>query len=69
MNVTLLASRRFLVRSFQTNTQSDAAIKEKVFSALALAIKEIQQERAAILNALVGMRMRWVLVIGFGCWP
>lgn len=32
----------------------------KVFSALTLAVKVIQQERAAILNALVRMRMRWV---------
>lgn len=60
MNFTFIISRRSLSLSFQANTQSDAAIKEKVFSALALAVKEIQQEKAIILNALVRMRMRYV---------
>ena len=44
---------------FQADKQSDEAIKEKVFSALVMAVKTIQQERATILNALVRMRMRY----------
>lgn len=45
--------------AWQANKQSDEAVKEKAFSALALAVNTIQQDRATILNALVRMRMRW----------
>lgn len=55
-------------RSRQANKQSDEAVKEKAFSALVVAVKTIQSERATILNALVRMRMRYVGGLTFACW-
>ncbi|CAM9114367.1 unnamed protein product [Scytosiphon promiscuus] len=49
-----------LSRNLQAS-KGDESVKEKVFSALASAIKAIQQERATILNALVRMRMRLII--------
>ena len=48
---------------WQVNNQSDAEVKEKVFSALVLAVQTLQRKRATILNALVRMKTRWASIL------